>query len=130
MEKTIIIDKKSVTLKSTAATPLRYKAQFGKDYFAELIKLAKVFEGLNSSKKKKKKGVDSEEIDAIDIPFESLDLLDFEALYNFIWVLAKTADKSIKEPMEWLDQFEEFPLMEIMSDVQDILMSSISTKKK
>ncbi|KGL45066.1 hypothetical protein EP56_05775 [Listeriaceae bacterium FSL A5-0209] len=133
MEKTVVIDEKSVTLKSTAATPLRYKAQFGKDYFAELIKLAKLFEGLDSpkkDKKNKKKDADAKEIDPMDISFESLALLDFETLYNFIWVLAKTADKSIPEPLEWLDQFEEFPLMDIMGDVQELLMSSISTQKK
>ncbi len=38
MEKTIQIDNKSISFKSTAATPLRFKAQFGKDYFAEIIK--------------------------------------------------------------------------------------------
>ena len=33
MEKTLTIDGKEVRFKSTAATPLRYKAQFNKDYF-------------------------------------------------------------------------------------------------
>ena len=43
MEKTIYIDEKPVKLKSTAALPKRYKAQFGRDYFADLMKVAKVF---------------------------------------------------------------------------------------
>ncbi|WP_207640253.1 hypothetical protein [Mediterraneibacter gnavus] len=43
MEKTIYIDEKQVKLKSTAALPKRYKAQFGRDYFADLMKVAKVF---------------------------------------------------------------------------------------
>lgn len=42
MEKTIIIDGKQVRLRTSAATPLRYKMQFGTDYFADLLKLSKV----------------------------------------------------------------------------------------
>ena len=43
MEKTVYIDEKPVRLKSTAALPKRYKAQFRRDYFADLLKIAKVF---------------------------------------------------------------------------------------
>ena len=40
MEKTIEIDGKKIGFKTNGATPLRYKAQFGKDYFKEIMKLA------------------------------------------------------------------------------------------
>ena len=53
MEKTLTIDGREVRFKSTAATPLRYKAQFGKDYFSEILKmesLANVKQGKVSSK--------------------------------------------------------------------------------
>lgn len=113
MEKTIIIDNREVRFKSTAATPLRYKSQFGKDYFAEIMKM----EGLTNIKKEKIKAKDIQSI-------------DFEVFYNIIWVLAKTADKNIQEPLEWLDGFDEFPLMEIIPELQDLIISSIQTKKK
>ncbi|WP_026886720.1 hypothetical protein [Clostridium beijerinckii] len=113
MEKTITIDNKEVTFKSTAATPLRFKAQFHKDYFAEIIKLNK----LNKFK------------DATD-NFEMLENADFEIFYNIIWVLAKTADKSIPDPITWLDGFDEFPLFEIIPEIQDLIASSIQSKKK
>lgn len=113
MEKTIVIDGKQVNFKSTAATPLRFKAQFGKDYFAEIIKLNK----LSEFKKDK-------------YNYEALENADFEVFYNIIWTLAKTADKSISEPITWLDEFEEFPLFEIIPQIQDLITSSIQTKKK
>ena len=113
MEKTIEIDGKQVNFKSTAATPLRYKAQFGKDYFSEIMKL----EGLTKIKKSK-------------ISTEDLVKIDFDTFYNLIWVLAKTADKTIPEPLEWLDGFEEFPLFEIIPQVQDLIVASIQSKKK
>ena len=115
MEKTIYIDDKPVRLKSTAATAMRYKAQFKKDYFSELLKLAKVFSG------QEKNG----EIDLQDISYENMGLVDFEVLYNFIWVLAKTADKNIGDPLDWLDEFDSMPLAEIFPEIIDLLESSI-----
>lgn len=113
MEKTIVIDNKQVRFKSTAATPLRYKAQFGKDFFVDILKLGGI-EGLNSD----------------NIDTNKIDKLDFEVFYNIIWVLAKTADKTIPEPIAWLDEFDEFPLFEIIPELQDLILGSIKTKKK
>ena len=119
MEKTVEIDGKKVRLKSTAGTPKRYKAQFRKDYFSELLKLSKLMGG-----------VDSETFDLSKIDYSELDYLDFEVFYNFIWVLAKTADKTIPEPLDWLDEFETMPIAEIFPEIIDLLESSISSKKK
>lgn len=113
MEKTIEIDGKQVSFKSTAATPLRYKAQFGRDYFSEILKM----EELKKIKKTKNQA-------------ETLAKIDFNTFYNIIWVLAKTADKKIPEPLEWLDTFEEFPLFEIIPQIQDLIVASIKGKKK
>jgi hypothetical protein len=119
MEKTIIIDEKAVRLKSTAGTMKRYKAQFQKDYFAELMKIAKTMNNSNG-----------QAFDLGNISYEDLDHLDFEPLYNFIWVLAKTADPTIPDPVTWLDQFEAMPIAEVFPQIVDLLESSIQSKKK
>ena len=113
MEKTIEIDNKKVSFKSTAATPLRYKAQFGKDFFVDIMKLSSL-DGFNPKK----------------IDLKKIDKLDFEVFYNIIWVLAKTANKKIPAPITWLDEFEEFPLFDIIPELQDLILSSMQTKKK
>lgn len=113
MEKTIEIDGKKICFKSTAATPLRYKSQFGKDFFVDIMKLSSL-DGLNSKK----------------INIEKIEKVDFEVFYNIIWVLAKTADKKIPDPITWLDRFDEFPLFEIIPELQDLILASIQTKKK
>lgn len=113
MEKTIEIDNKKIRFKSTAATPLRYKAQFGKDFFVDIMKLSSL-DGLNSKK----------------IDLKKIDKLDFDVFYNIIWVLAKTADKKIPDPITWLDGFEEFPMFDIIPELQDLILSSMQTKKK
>ena len=83
MEKTIIIDGKEIRFKTNGATPLRYKAQFGRDYFKDIA-----------------------------------------------WIMAKTADSSIPEPITWLEQFDEFPMADVIPELQDMLLTSIQTTKK
>lgn len=116
MEKTLTIDGREVRFKSTAATALRYKAQFGRDLFADLLKMSKIADVLSNA--------ESEEMS-----YEELEKIDFELFYNIIWVLAKTADKSIPEPIEWLDTFSEFPINEILPELQDLLTASFQVKK-
>ncbi|PEL13790.1 hypothetical protein [Bacillus sp. AFS017336] len=116
MEKTISIDGKQVRFKSTGATPLRYKAQFSKDYFVEIIKLNSISK-LNDLNK-----------DNLNI--EDLEGLDFEVFYNIAWTMAKTADKDIPDPMTWLDTFDSFPMIEIIPELQELIMSSMQSKKK
>ena len=119
LEKTIVIDNKQVRLKATAALPKRYKAQFGRDYFADLMKVAKVFgKGM-----KRNFGIQ-------DISFASLDHMDMEVFYDIIWAMAKTADRTIPDPLEWLDGFDAFPLKEIMDDVKELLTDTMPTSKK
>lgn len=119
MEKTIYIDGHPVMLKSTGALPKRYKAQFRRDYFADLLKLAKVVGGDSN------KG-----IVLSDITFTDLEHFDMEVLYDIVWTMAKSADRSIPDPVEWLDKFETFPIQEIMPEVQELLGNSMPQSKK
>ncbi|MGM0807528.1 MAG: hypothetical protein ACQET8_22745 [Bacillota bacterium] len=111
MEKTITINDRKVTFKSTGATPLKYKKQFHKDYLVDIMKM----QGLSKLGSGKSKDIEG---------------LDTEVLYNIIWVLAKGGDKDIPEPLEWYEEFDSFPLMEVIPEVQELIMSSIQSKKK
>jgi len=115
MEKTIEIDGKKVRFKTNGATPLRYKAQFGKDYFKEILKLAPLqkLQGDNQS-----------------ITVDDMQHLDFEVFYNISWIMAKTADPTIPEPLEWLEQFDVFPMAVVIPELQELMLSSFQTTKK
>ena len=115
MEKTLTIDGREVRFKSTAATSIRYKAQFQSDFFADLLKMHALT----------KLNLDSEEIN-----YDMLRHFDTEVLYNLFWVMAKTADKSIPDPMTWLDEFDEFPVFEIFDELQELIMKNLQTTKK
>lgn len=117
MEKTILIDGKQVRFKTNGAIPLRYKAQFGKDYFKEILKMAPLAK-LGGKK---------------DLLPEDLEALDFDIFFNIAWIMAKTADSTIPTPLEWLESFDEFPLIEIFPDLQELMIASLqgnATKKK
>jgi len=116
MEKSLPIDGQMIRFKANGATPLRYKAQFGKDYFKDILKMAP----LMKLKKKKKE----------DLEAKDLESLDFEVFYNMAWIMAKTADPSIPDPLSWFDQFEEFPLIDILPDLQDLMASTMQQTKK
>ena len=114
MEKTIEIDGKQVRFKSTGALPMRYKSQFGRDFFKDLFKMQAAVEVKNK-----------EEATLADI-----EKLDFDTFYKIIWVLAKTADKNIPQMEAWLDSFDEFPMMYILDEVMEMIESTIQAKKK
>jgi hypothetical protein len=116
MEKTIVIDGQKVRFKSNGATPLRYKAQFGKDYLKEILKMSPL-ENMNKKKNK-------------DVNVKDLEVLDFEVFYNIAWIMAKTADPTIPEPIEWLSGFEEFPIAEIFPEMQELMIATLTSSKK
>jgi hypothetical protein len=107
MEKILTIDGRQVKFKSTGAYLLRYKAQFGRDALQDIFRLQSVIDSKGQIK--------------------NIDTLDLEVFYNLIWTLAKTADPSIPPPLEWLDEFSEFPLAEIVPEITDMIFSSLGT---
>lgn len=114
MEKILTIDNKQVPFKSSGAFLLRYKAQTGRDAMADIAKLEGIVD---------KKG-----------NVKDLGQLDLEVFYDMIWTLAKTADRSIPPPFEWLDSFREFPIIDILPELMELILSnfttSVTSKKK
>lgn len=114
MEKTLTIDGKEITFKSTGAVPMRYKAQFGTDFFSDMISSLNVMDLMEKK----------------SLATADLQTVNFEIFYQMLWTMAKTADKSIKDPMTWLDEFDEFPLLEIIPEIVDLLLSNMQSSKK
>ena len=111
MEKIIKIDGRDIKFKSTGATPIKYKRQFGRDFFADIFKL--------DSLTKVAKGKSN----------KAIEQLDMDVFYNIAWVLAKGAE-DIPPLEEWLESFESFPILEIITELNELLIASIKSKKK
>lgn len=117
MEKTITIDGRQVTFKSSGALPKRYKMQFRRDYFVDMMALKKM----------------GDELEKAGEDFHGVNFEYFDLFYDIAWTLAKTADSSIPDPLAWLDSFDAFPMADILPEIQELLASSLSTnsaKKK
>lgn len=112
MEKTINIAGIDVNFKTSGAIPKRYKMQFGRDFFKDLLAL----------------GVSK--IEGDDIDAETMASINLDTFFDIAWTMAKTADPKIPDPMTWLDGFESFPILEILPELQDMISATISTTKK
>lgn len=102
MEKTIMIDGKPVKFKSTAGTMIRYRNQFNREFLSDLAKLRNVKKDLS--------------------------VITLSPFYDIVWVLAKTADDSIGDPLTWYESFDDFPIIDVFTQLRDIIMATIKTK--
>lgn len=129
MIKTINIDGKEVKFSTNAYFANIFKNQFGYDILTVIMPL--VSEAL--------KGLDElyirQETEAI-MPstigelLENVYSLEMVDINNFIWSLAKMADPSIDEPIKWYSQFNEFPVIDILKELWEIILPSLISKKK
>lgn len=129
MIKTINIDGKEVKFSTNAYFANIFKNQFGYDILTVIMPL--VSEAL--------KGLDElyirQETEAI-MPstigelLENVYSLEMVDINNFIWSLAKMADSSIDEPIKWYSQFNEFPVIDILKELLEIIVPSLISKKK
>ncbi len=106
MEKIIEIDSKKITLKACAKNLLVYNAQFGEDFFSAAGGLVNV--GINGN-------IDFRKIHSIQ-------------LAQLVWSLAKTADDSTPPFPEWFLQFDAFPVLDIYSEIIELLTVNMTVK--
>lgn len=130
MEKILNIDGRDIKFKSTGAFLLRYKMQFRRDALIDIYKMQNAVETVEEVVVN-----DTGEGSIVEkYVLKDVDAFDLEVFYNLVWTLAKTADASIKPPMEWLDGFEEFPMYEIIGELYEMiyetLESTVQSKKK
>jgi len=91
MEKTLTIDGKNVNFRCTGGTLRRYRNQFNSEFLADLAALRGAADGAGS--------------------------VNFAVIENMIWVLAKTADPTLPDPLAWYDSFDEFNTTAVWSDL-------------
>lgn len=111
MVKTINIDGKPVKFSTSFAWMLHYKAQFGVDPATFIIPAT-------TAAAKDKTGL------------EALNSIGFVNIAQIAWACAKVADKDIADPESWYAGFDEFPIVEIATELLPVVFSSFNVKKK
>lgn len=129
MIKTINIDGKEVKFSTNAYFANIFKNQFGYDILTVIMPLvSEALKGLDDLYTR----VNQEAIvpSTIGEVLENIYSLEMVDVNNFIWSLAKMADPSIDEPIKWYSQFNEFPVIDILKELWEIILPSLISKKK
>ena len=124
MKKTIKIDKNNKFDISTSwGWAYIYQETFGHDIIPDLVPVIDtILDALTGL-------INGDYIEENDIG-DKLYGMEITTATNVLWALAKNADDDIPDVREWLDQFDVFPLADIIPEVMDVLVKSmVSTKK-
>ena len=103
MEATVKIDGKDVRFKATAAVPLLYRRKFNRDLLRDLMEVAKVMEGKETTGR--------------NLPLQTLTTFE-----QMAYIMAKHAEPDTvpDSPEEWLDGFSIMPVYAIFPVILDL----------
>lgn len=121
MEKIIEFSGQKIPFRATMRTLLIYKRQTGREYLSDAAELRNIIRTGDDGKPL---------LDANGKPIIDLAALNTEALCGVAWAMAKTADNSIPPMDDWLDQFEEFPMVSIMTELFPMLSAAMKVDRK
>lgn len=127
-----ISENQKIKLNASLGWVLRYRAQFGHDILPDLLPMLE--SGLvlvggamdESGELEWRKLLDFGTVSSAMISFAGA---EFTTALNIIWAMAKNADESIPAPFDWANQFENFPLDQIIPEVLDALISTVVSEK-
>ena len=109
MEKNIIIDGKEIKLKANAMNALIYRSAFGEDIFKA--------QSMLFTAKDKKGNIDISKIDSL-------------GMIKIVWTMAKAANDDTAPFEEWLSSFEEFPVLDLLGEIVDLILVNMTSKTK
>lgn len=137
MIKRLEIEGKPVELNSSAGWLYVYRNQFGRDILPDVMPMIESFLTLAIDVMKSNgdgeldidtmiQFADEDRLDDIFARFAGMETI---TLLGIFWALAKNANKSIKQPEEFFNDFEILPLDEIIPEVFHLIIeSSLSSK--
>lgn len=118
MEKTLNINGKNIKFKCTGGFLINFRALTGKDPIKSISLLSDI---LDKSQKKNTEAIDN------NFDINDLSIEDLQTFYEIVWILAKTADKEIPDLNEWLNDFDEFPIADIITDLLDLIQQAFKS---
>ena len=129
--------KNELTLDNNIGWMIAYREQFGRDIVPALVPVLNagidlaygVVQSIKPGAKADIETIKNIDPDALHDAVLQASAIEAVDLINITWALAKNADDDIREPREWVRQFEGFPLDIIGAAVFDLVFKSmISTK--
>lgn len=148
MEIKVTIDGREVRFKKTGGTMKRYKAMCGREWFADLDRIARMqrraaevakAEGYeidekkpNTKKKTAKKDTEEDLTDQQVFALSAaLTQFDSDPYYDMLYIMAKEADPDIPDNVDdWLDTFDDFAFLDVWAKVSPMLSREMSVDAK
>lgn len=127
----------SVEVNTSLGWLFAYKNAFGRDILPDLLPILEALVDALSGAFEYEEGGEVDplavlkNVDETTIAnaFSTLSSLEVVTIINILWAMCKNADKSIPVVDEWVNQFDSFPLDEIVPELFTLIIdSSISTK--
>lgn len=138
MEKIIVISNKEVRLTNNISWCMEYRDQFGKDVVQDHVPmLASIGEAL-ATVIAENGGIEKLSVNGVFASLEGrvMDLMiplmqtEFMSLIiNVTWAMAKACDETIPPPKQWVKQFDEFPLDEIVPTIYSLALNGFISSK-
>lgn len=126
MQRTVAINGVEYRLANNAYTPIAYKAEFGKDYFQDLLGMFK-----NSGTLQKILTLsENEEFKTEDMDIALLADFDMTFFQRLFYIFAKSANPRIETFEEFYLGMEAFPFDVVGQPLMEMLSEGMQTKKK
>lgn len=136
MEKIIKIGSHEVKLSNNLAWTMEYRDQFGHDVLQDHLPIiASITEALativseNGTTLTVSDVLKSVEGRVTEMMLPLFQLDGFQTVINVTWAMAKACDDSIAPPKQWIRQFDEFPLDEIVPIIYGMAFSGFVSSK-
>lgn len=117
MDKTVYIGGKPVVFRKTAGTMLRYKRQFGRELYPDLIKIYDLFPVLRQYTDGKDEMSEAQKVEIAKVMLGT----ETEWMYDILYIMAQQADPSIRDELEWLDSFDDFNVFEVFIQLMPLI---------
>lgn len=136
MEKVVKIGSQEVRLNNNIGWTMEYRDQFGKDIIPAIMPaIAALLEGVsaivaNSDGEVTFKDI-AEQIEgrAMDIVLPLFQIEFVDVIINITWALAKCADENILPPRQWVRQFDDFYLDDVIPAVYELVINGFMSAK-
>lgn len=120
MDKTIIISGRPVVFRKTAGTMLRYKRQFGRELYPDLVQIYSLLPMLKKYRDDARKPDEYTEEEKVELAQAVLGI-ESEWMYDVAFIMAQQADPSITDELAWLDSFEDFNILSVFIQLMPLI---------
>lgn len=115
-----MISGRPVVFRKTAGTMLRYKRQFGRELYPDLVQIYSLLPTLKRYRDDSRKPDEYSEEEKVELAQVVLGI-ESEWMYDIAFIMAQQADPSITDELAWLDSFEDLNILSVFIQLMPLI---------